>query len=114
MRFLHSGYKEGSLTTHTISLEMALEKFNQDKDQKLDLVFFKDAVQHIARLTRVLVSVVMRFTCVTYEVELCKVIKFNVKSYASLLDDMEPIYRTIIKFCHRLCLIDSSAAKSFK
>lgn len=39
------------------ALEAGVHKMNRDKSRRVELVFFKEAIQHVARLSRVLVSV---------------------------------------------------------
>ena len=50
------GYSESSVSILTEALETCLRLHNETEPSQLNLVFFEEAVRHIARLTRVLVS----------------------------------------------------------
>ena len=52
-----SGYLESTPIRLSIALESCVTSYNQATGQNLDLVFFKEATQHMARLTRVMVSI---------------------------------------------------------
>lgn len=50
------GYVEGTEDNLSEALSTCLSVYNEGTSQKIDLVFFSDAVRHAARLSRVLVS----------------------------------------------------------
>ena len=51
-----AGYVEGTEENLSEALSTCLSVYNEGTSQKIDLVFFSDAVRHAARLSRVLVS----------------------------------------------------------
>lgn len=53
---LFAGYVEGTEDNLSEALSTCLSVYNEGTSQKIDLVFFSDAVRHAARLSRVLVS----------------------------------------------------------
>lgn len=53
------GYVEGTEDNLSEALSTCLSVYNEGTSQKIDLVFFSDAVRHAARLSRVLVRVIV-------------------------------------------------------
>lgn len=69
-----AGYTESSEELLAEALQTCLTQYNDCTSQRLELVFFSEAVHHSARLSRVFVSVSLQSECFSVVVE-C----FNVK-----------------------------------
>lgn len=54
--FVYLGYVEGQEDVLADAMSTCLSAYNAGTSQRLELVFFSDAIRHAARLSRVLVS----------------------------------------------------------